>query len=94
MQVKANTNVDAAANALINRSRNRPVAAETDTASFQRVANLDQALQATPVARPEAVSKARELIGDVKYPPSVAIEGIAALLALRLESSSGAESNS
>lgn len=58
-----------------------------DTAVFNRAQALDQALRATEAARPDAVVRARQLIADVKYPPIAAIEGIAALLALKLHGS-------
>ncbi len=85
MEVKANKNVDAAPAVNINRTRPRPAAVESDTASFNRAAALDQAMQATPAVRPEAVARAKELLSNVKYPPATTIEGIAALLALKLD---------
>jgi hypothetical protein len=85
MEVKANINVDAAHRVITTPSRTRTPEPEANTASFQRADALDQALRATPVARPEAVARARELIGDVKYPPADTIKGIAALLALKVD---------
>lgn len=85
MEVKANNNVDVPSRVIGNQSKSRPARLGSDTVSFDRVTALDKSLQATPVARPEAVSRAKELIADVKYPPSATIEGIAALLALKLE---------
>lgn len=90
MEVKANNNVDVAQRVSANQTRPRPMRWESDTTSFDHVAALDQSLQATPVVRPEAVSRAKGLIADEKYPPSAAIEGIAALLALKLDNSAEA----
>lgn len=91
MEVKANKNVDVAQRVNINRTKPRPAAVESDTASFSRAAALDQAMQATPEVRPEAVARAKELLSDVKYPPAATIKGIAALLALKLDPSEGAQ---
>lgn len=85
MEVNSNQNIDAAHRVLINRASSQRMPREADTASFERVAALDRALRETPVVRPEVVARAKELISDVKYPPAAAIEGIAALLALKLD---------
>ena len=68
-----------------NQTRQRATQAGADTTSFQRVEALDQAMQATLVVRPEAVARAKALIGDVQYPGDETIRGIASLLALKLE---------
>jgi hypothetical protein len=85
MEVKANINIDAAQRVIVNQTRARSPQPETDTTSFRRAEALDQALQATTAVRPEAVARARELIGNVKYPPADTIQGIAALLALKIK---------
>jgi len=90
MEVKANKNVDVAQRVNINQTRPRTTSVDSDTTSFYRVAALDQALQATPEARPEAVARAKELLSDVKYPPAATIEGISALLALKLDTGESA----
>jgi hypothetical protein len=84
MEVKANNNVDAAQRLLVSPVKPRAVTVGADTASFNRVEALEQSLAATPAVRPDAVARARELLGDIKYPPVKAIDGIAALLALKL----------
>lgn len=56
-----------------------------DTAQFDRAAALNRALADTPEGRPGEVERARELIGDVTYPPPETIKRIASLLALHLE---------
>jgi hypothetical protein len=90
MEVNIN-NVDAAQRVIVSQARSRRAPLETDTTSFYRVAELDRSLQATPVVRPEAVERAKALISDVKYPPADTIQGIAALLALKLETGTVAE---
>jgi hypothetical protein len=89
MQVKAN-NVDAARAVTVQTAKARPVAAVEDSTSFNRVAALEAALKATPAVRPEAVARARELLSDVKYPPIEAINGIAMLLALKIDATAEA----
>jgi hypothetical protein len=90
MEVKANKNVDAAQRLLVSPIKPRASMAGEDTASFNRVEALEQSLAVTPAVRTEAVARARELLGDVKYPPAKAIDGIAALLALKLDSNADA----
>ena len=82
MEVKANNNIDAPQRLAINQARPRPASAGLDTATFSSVAALDRAMAETPVARAEAVNRAKEMIGDVKYPPTDTINGIAMLLAM------------
>ncbi len=85
MEVKANKNVDAAQRLPLSPIKPRATSGGGDTTSFNRVEALEQSLAVTPATRPEAVARAKELIGDVKYPPARAIDGIAALLALKLD---------
>jgi hypothetical protein len=59
-------------------------AAPSDSADFSEADALNQALRAEPEVRAEAVARARELIGDVKWPPREAIEQISNLLAVHL----------
>lgn len=90
MEVKTNNHVDAAQRVIVNQTKPRPAAAASDTTSFDHVVALDAALQATPAVRPEAVTRAKELVSNVKYPPADTINGIATLLALKLDQSEGA----
>lgn len=92
MEVKANNNVDVAQRVIVSQTKPRPARLESDTTSFYRVAALDEALQATPSSRPEAVARAKELLSDVLYPPADTIEGIATLLALKLDTGEHPES--
>lgn len=55
-----------------------------DTAQFDRTTALNRALADTPDLRPAEVERARDLIGDVSYPPPETIKRIASLLATNL----------
>lgn len=92
MEVKANINIDASPRVGVNPARRQTVSARADTVSFQKVEALDQALQATPPVRTEEIARARDLIGDVKYPPADTINSIAALLALKMGAIAEADS--
>ncbi len=94
MEIIVNLNVERAQLTRLIPNKTQPRVAGLDTATFSRMGALDRALQETPVARPEAISRAQELIGDVKYPPADTIDGIAMLLALRTEVVAGGESQS
>ena len=85
MEVNNNNNIDTAQWVRINQSKPRSPQAESDSTSFYRVEALDQAMEATPVARPEVVDRARKLISEVRYPGDETIRGIASLLALKLD---------
>jgi hypothetical protein len=85
MEVNKNNNVDAAHRVIINRATSRWSLPESDTSSFVRVTGFDHALRATPVVRPEVLSRAKKLIADPNYPTSAQIEGIAALLTRKLD---------
>jgi len=85
MEVKANINVDAAQRVSVSQSKPRRSPPGADSASFSQVAELDQALRATPTVRPTEVVRAKELVSDLKYPPASTIKSIASLLALKLQ---------
>lgn len=57
-----------------------------DAAAFSRTEALHRALAEMPAVRPEAVARARQLLGQPQYPPLETIRGIARLLALPLGS--------
>ncbi len=86
MEVNNNNNIDTAQWVKVNQTRQRSPQAGSDTTSFYRVEALDQAMQATPAVRPEAVERAKKLIAEVRYPGDETIRGIASLLALKIES--------
>jgi hypothetical protein len=85
MEVKLNTNVGAVSLRPTSPSKSRGASEAGDSASFDQSADLNQSLQATPQARPEAVDRAQKLIGDVNYPPRETIRRIATLLAMHLD---------
>ncbi len=95
MEVTPNNSLDTSMRVNPNPVRARAAHAESDnldTAVFNRAQALDQALRATDAVRPGEVSRARQLIADVKYPPIAAIEGISALLAMKLDDSNDGSS--
>ena len=87
MEVNNNNNIDTAQWVKVNQTRQRSPQSGSDTTSFYRVEALDQAMQATPAVRPEAVDRAKKLIADIRYPGDETIRGIASLLALNIEPS-------
>ncbi len=50
--------------------------------------NLNQALAETPAVRPDEVARARTLIQDPSYPPTVIIQKLSDLLAIGLDRTS------
>jgi hypothetical protein len=56
----------------------------SDGASFEHSAALNRSLTGTPDVRQAVVERARRLIEDTSYPPQVAINKIADLLAMKL----------
>ena len=60
---------------------------ERDSAAFEEIAKLQQALESTPDVRPAVVARARSLIGDVNYPPMETIQKIGDLLAVHFSDS-------
>ena len=85
MEVNNNINIDTAQWVKVNQARSRASQSGADTTSFYRVEALDQAMQATPAVRPEAVERAKKLIAEIRYPGDETIRGIASLLALKIE---------
>jgi hypothetical protein len=59
--------------------------AESDGASFENAEALNSALQRAPDVREGEVTRAKGLLGDVKYPPEEGIRRIANLLAIHWE---------
>ena len=90
--MEVNNNIDTALWLKSNQSRQRATQAGSDTASFQRVEALDQAMQATTAVRPEAVARAKAFISETRYPGDETIRGIASLLALKLDAATTEES--
>ena len=63
----------------------RPGATPTnDAAQLQGMAELQRKLNDLALSRPEKMSQAAEALADVKYPPDQLLNGIAHLLAIKL----------
>ena len=86
MEVHANNNTNG-----VNPARyssvptRRPVESTQDEANFEGAAAVNQALEATPATRVEAVDRASGLIGDLAYPPRETILRLSHLLALKFQ---------
>jgi hypothetical protein len=63
----------------------RPAKGPVDQAVFNRSEALDRAFSQVPEVRPERVAHARDLIGQVNYPPRETIAKISQLLALTIK---------
>lgn len=57
---------------------------EADQASFPELDTLARALESTPDARESEVLRARELVGDINYPPAEVVRRLAKLLSIHL----------
>lgn len=86
MQIDPNTSISHATRQVASQAPSRVSSAREGEPRFDQTSELNRALEQTPAVRPGAVARARELIGDVKYPPDEAINGIAKLLSMRIES--------
>jgi hypothetical protein len=69
------------------------VAQETATGSFDGASALESALGSVPDVRPEAVSRARELIADTTYPSPQTLRKVSDFLAKKLLSAEDNNSN-
>jgi hypothetical protein len=90
MEVNTNLNVDMAQRVAMRPGKPSVPPRATDTASFNGTAALERSVQAAPAVRPEVVARAQELISDAKYPPDATMNGIAILLALKINNSEAA----
>jgi hypothetical protein len=87
MVMKINANISAnGINPSVAVKRPAASKAGADDVSFQDSAVLETALEKLPETRAEAVERARNLIGDVHYPPEETIRKISHLLAIQLDS--------
>ncbi len=86
MQIEPNTSASA-----VSRMTTAPLVVPkpvpaADSAAFDRTAALNQALKDAAEARPEKVQMAQQLLGHVSWPPSQALQQIATLMAMHLDS--------
>ncbi len=94
MEITPIPNSGPTARAAASRAKGRPAQPGLDTATFDRAEALKQALQETPLVRPEMVARARQYLGDVQYPPEATIRGISVLLGMKLDhATEGASQN-
>lgn len=86
MEIKLNASLDSVARITSAQRPFRPrQTPEID--GFASSHALEAALAKTPDVRAEKLDYARDMIGDPIYPPTEAIQRIATLLAMELESS-------
>ena len=68
-----------------NVAKTRPLPADSNGAPpLQGVAELQKKLNQEALSRPEKIAAARQVLSDVKYPPDQLLNGIAHLLAIKL----------
>jgi hypothetical protein len=84
MEIKLNPNVAPVAPADRKRVQTAKDPIVKESASFQGTDALNQALANTPSVRTAAVERAKELVSGPNYPPPELINGVARLLATRL----------
>ena len=89
MEISPNRNIEPPFGISVRQVKALTSQPPSDTTAFDSAEKLDQALQTAPAIRPEAVARARDLIGDVTYPPLETIQQIGALLAIHLAQAAG-----
>ena len=75
---------DAPSTSYLTKSAGRLAKAAEHEVAFENSRALTVALSNTPQVREDFVCRARELVGDVNYPPSDTIWQIAQLLAIQM----------
>ena len=65
----------------------RPPTESFGSVDLTEAAALDDALRRLPEVRPEAVARARELVGSTNYPPRDILQSVAQLLAKEFRNS-------
>lgn len=68
-----------------NLSRRDPSVPGTDDQDFSQTDALRGAMDNLPRSRPDKIQRAKELIGDVNYPPAQTIRKISDLLAVKMQ---------
>jgi hypothetical protein len=82
MHIEPNRNLEPSARPETPRAPARRPRMEPSEPAFQHSAALDRSLNRAPDVRAEKVQRARELVGDVSYPPPQTMRRIAQLLAI------------
>jgi hypothetical protein len=85
MEIDFNTNPvgkPAPAQAAAQSTPSRPV---NESAPFEAIDSLEAKLRQLSDLRPDLVERGKSLASDVKYPPDEILNGIANLLAMKLE---------
>jgi hypothetical protein len=86
--MEINTNISAGVvNGAIAPKRAAVLKPRSDRVTFDDSAALNSSLENIPDTRAAAVQRARDLIGDVTYPPEETIRKLSLLLAIKLDSS-------
>ena len=93
MEINLDTKLNAIRARQANPTKSPAPPKPIDSATFTGADRLNQALAATPQVRPKEVQRAKELIGDVTYPPPETIRRISVLLAMHLDLDSAPDSD-
>ena len=91
MEVRFPNSVDAVGRAYLTRPAAREAKATQEDVAFENSRALRTKLENTPALRAEALQRARELVGDVNYPPAETIQKISNLLALHIQDQQAAQ---
>jgi hypothetical protein len=83
--------MDATGTAFVRKPGGQAAKAVQEEVAFENSRALTTALKNTPESREDVVRRATELIGDVNYPPPDTIRMISNLLAIQMQSESGAD---
>jgi hypothetical protein len=88
MEIKLNPGLASVDGTVRKRPATPQATAAGSSSSFSGAQALNQALEATPETRADAVRRAQALVSQTSYPPPELINGIAKLLAAKLTADS------
>lgn len=88
MEIKFNANAAKVREVQAPPPAERPPKAVEPGVDFKATAALEQALRNTADVRPEAVERAKSLVGTPTYPPPETIRKLAHLLAIKITAES------
>jgi hypothetical protein len=86
MEIQFNSNMVPVSGPIRKSPQNPAAQASQPSASFTGADALNQALQQAPESRAEVVQRAKELVAQNDYPPPELMNGLAKLLAAKLNS--------